>query len=202
MTDRRTRKTVKAIRDEVLRQMLYKKYSELTVTSICDELDISRRTFYLHYTDISDVFTDIFREVNEPLYRGFEELKETYGKQSTDMKKDPAMIKEIFRLVNETVSANTAYLTRLSIEPSYNAILAMHVELLKEMINTYMDNTDIETGIRKKYLDYYISGVLALYMQWYRGVNDLTLDEIRDFACELIETDIRYLIRKKIIPDE
>ncbi|MBR3227173.1 MAG: hypothetical protein IKF68_01365 [Erysipelotrichaceae bacterium] len=86
--------------------------------------------------------------------------------------------------------------------PSYEAIRSTHVELLKEMINACMDNTDIETGTRKKYLDYYISGVLALYMQWYRGVNDLSLDEIRDFACELIETDIRYLIRKKIIPDE
>ena len=201
-TDRRVRKTTKAIKQEVIRQMQKKKYDDLTVTDICAALDISRRTFYLHYMGIQDVFNDIFMEVNDPLYRSMVEVKERYGKQTEDMKKDPAMVREIFQMVNETISANVEYLRRLATEPSYRTILSMHEELLKELIRTYMDNTDIESGVRKIYLDYYISGVIELYTQWYRNVINLSLDEIRDFACELLEADIRYLNRRKMISSQ
>ena len=37
-SDRRTQKTVRAIKEELLRQMLYKKYNELTVSGICAAL--------------------------------------------------------------------------------------------------------------------------------------------------------------------
>ena len=61
--DRRARKTTAAIREEVLKQMLGKKYSEMTVSEICEAADLSRRTFYLHYRDIDDVFAEIFEIV-------------------------------------------------------------------------------------------------------------------------------------------
>ena len=68
--DRRIRKTKDAIKKTLLKQMLVLKYNELSVSGICEEADISRRTFYLHYQDIDDVFRQIFEEINAPLYRG------------------------------------------------------------------------------------------------------------------------------------
>ena len=73
-SDRRTQKTVRAIKEELLRQMLYKKYNELTVSGICAALDISRRTFYLHFYGIDDVFEKIFDDINQPVYRKFGQL--------------------------------------------------------------------------------------------------------------------------------
>jgi len=36
----------------------------------------------------------------------------------------------------------------------------------------------------------YVSGILELYFQWYRGTSGMALDEIRDFAYNIIKTDI------------
>ena len=181
------------IKQEVLRQMEDKGYHELTVTGICDALDISRRTFYLHFYGIEEVFRSIFEEINEPLNRGFAELKGRKG--GTAEGGDPAMVREIFQLISDTIIRNRRYLTRVSTDPSYSAMLQMHVGLMKEMIREYLQSAGPKSSLMENYLDYYISGMLELYLQWYRGVTDLTLEEIRDFACRIIETDMKYFLQ-------
>ena len=53
--DRRKRKTQKVI-SEVFYQLLKKKsYEEISVSQICQEADINRGTFYLHFIDKDDL---------------------------------------------------------------------------------------------------------------------------------------------------
>ncbi len=184
--DRRTAKTTRAICQEVLTQMQVKKYRQLTVSGICEALDISRRTFYLHYTCMEDVFKQLFEEINAPLYDSFEAIIKQYTERNDDIR----MVRDIFQLINETILRNRDYLTRIAFEPSYSAILMMHVNLMKDMIMQYMKQTRLESRLRKVYLDYYVSGILELYFQWYRDTSSMTLDEIRDFACSIIKADI------------
>lgn len=189
--DRRARKTTAAIREEVLKQMLGKKYSEMTVSEICEAADLSRRTFYLHYRDIDDVFAEIFEIVNQPLFAGIEELEKNYVHgQNEDYE-----LGEIFRLINRTIEDNTAYLTRLATEPSYFHVQMRHISLMKKLINDHLKHEG-DSGIRTIYLDYYISGILELYMQWYRREHNMSLDDIRNFALAIIKADRKYFLSK------
>ena len=188
--DRRTRKTTDAIRTAVLQQMLSYKYNELTVSRICEAADISRRTFYLHYQDIDDVFSDIFDIINEPLYKGIEELEQNYiHGQNEDYE-----LSVIFRLINQTIENNTAYLTRLACEPSYFHVQMRHITLMKNLINKHLKQSEDAKGIYTAYLDYYTSGILELYFQWYRHDYSLSLDDIRDFALNIIRADRQYFL--------
>lgn len=191
MTDRRIRKTKGAIKKTLLKQMLALKYNELSVLAVCEEADISRRTFYLHYQDIDHVFRDIFDEINAPLYQGIEELEKEYRHGENE----DYELGEIFRLINETIKNHTAYLTRIAAEPSYAGIQMRHIILLKNLIRKHFRNTD-ESGIRAVYLDYYISGILELYFQWYRHEHDLSLDDIRQFALDILRADRTYFISR------
>ncbi len=49
-TDRRVRKTKKAIQDAYFRLLEKKRTEKITVAEITREADIDRKTFYLHYT--------------------------------------------------------------------------------------------------------------------------------------------------------
>lgn len=188
----RIAQTSSSIKQEVLKQMMTKKYNELTVTGICEALDLSRRTFYLHYYSIDDVFAKLFDEINEPLYRGFDALKK---KQDHVQEEDRVfMLDEIFQLINNTISSHTDYLRRIATEPSYSAVQARHIALMKDMIREYLGTEKNASKIRNIYLDYYISGILELYFQWYRGTSLMSLDEIRQFAYHIMHTDMNYFI--------
>ena len=54
-TDRRTVYTKKAIGDALLRVKRFKEYNTITVADICREAEISRGTFYAHFSNISEV---------------------------------------------------------------------------------------------------------------------------------------------------
>lgn len=188
--DRRRGKTETAVCREVLRQMQLKKFNDLTVTGICDAIDISRRTFYIHFNSIDDVYKRLFEEINAPLYEGFDELRRKQAEKSGGETDSVAMVREIFNLINSVIENNLAYLRRICVEPSYSGIQLMHIKLMKEMIKEYMLSTGIEKHLQQVYLDYYIAGILELYFQWYRGASIMSLEDIRDFACRIIKTDM------------
>jgi AcrR family transcriptional regulator len=62
-TDRRTLYTKMVIKDALLALMKKKVYEEITVTSICQQAEITRATFYLHFADLRDVLDEILGEV-------------------------------------------------------------------------------------------------------------------------------------------
>ena len=59
-TDRRTLYTTAVIQEAVLSLLSKKEYTEITVSAICREAEISRGTFYLHYRNIPEVIDALF----------------------------------------------------------------------------------------------------------------------------------------------
>ncbi|AKS70074.1 TetR family transcriptional regulator [Staphylococcus schleiferi] len=57
--DKRIKKTQKAIKQTILNLLQEKQIEEITVTDICEESEIVRRTFYAHYTDKYDLIEHI-----------------------------------------------------------------------------------------------------------------------------------------------
>lgn len=72
MNDRRTAKSKDAIRTCFLSLLKEKKLNKITVAEICRMADIGRGTFYLHYTDVYDLYGQIEDELCQGLYQLFE----------------------------------------------------------------------------------------------------------------------------------
>ena len=62
-TDRRTIYTKQAIKDAFLRVKRTKEYATITVTDICREAEISRGTFYAHFSNIAEVLDALLDDV-------------------------------------------------------------------------------------------------------------------------------------------
>ena len=57
--DRRVRKTKKAIQEGLAQLMLEKDLRHITVQAVSDQADIHRATFYSHYADVYDLYTQM-----------------------------------------------------------------------------------------------------------------------------------------------
>jgi len=68
--DRRTRRTVGALQKSLIKLLLKKPLRDITITELTESADISRTTFYLHYTDINDLFSSL----EDDIYRRFEKI--------------------------------------------------------------------------------------------------------------------------------
>ena len=160
-------------------------------------------SLYHFYKIVLPIGEKIFDDINQSIYQKFGELpnapasaaaSEEPAGEDTVSSERTALIGKIFDLINATVRNHTDYLTSLSVEHSYNKIQAWHISLVKRMIFEHLSRTDMGSELRRIYLDYFVSGILELYFQWYRHDHSLTLDDIRDYALGIMNADIKYFL--------
>ncbi len=58
-TDRRVKRTKKALRDALLKLLQTKSINEISVTELTNLADVNRATFYFYYTDLVDMLSQI-----------------------------------------------------------------------------------------------------------------------------------------------
>lgn len=73
MTDRRVRKTQKAIKGALIQLLKQHPFEQITIQHIADEADINRATFYQHYLDKYDLLDQIEDEVLFQIQRNFQQ---------------------------------------------------------------------------------------------------------------------------------
>lgn len=66
-SDRRVRRTRKALHDALLDLMIEKRYDAITVQDIIDRADVGRSTFYSHFTDKRDLLDSGFQDLSQLL---------------------------------------------------------------------------------------------------------------------------------------
>ena len=76
-TDRRVRKTRGQLRQGLVRLMREKSIQDITVKELCEECDINRGTFYLHYTDVYQ----LLHSIEDELLVEFERVLDEWGAQ-------------------------------------------------------------------------------------------------------------------------
>lgn len=79
MEDKRIRKTKKYLKDTLIRLLDDLPFEKITVTNLCEEADISRITFYSHYSDKYDLAEDIFQDMIAEGTSRYDELERLYN---------------------------------------------------------------------------------------------------------------------------
>ena len=94
--NRRTQMTRILFRTALIELMQEKPFNEITIKEICEQADLNRTTFYLHYTDQSALLSDVENEVYQ---KTLETLKNV--KPSADA---PGMIAAFLEYVKSNAS--------------------------------------------------------------------------------------------------
>lgn len=158
--DKRIRKTQKALKQTILNLLQEKQIEEITVTDICEESEIVRRTFYAHYTDKYDLIEHIM----DDYISDFIEI--CHFKENVDFKL--GNIKWFQYLYENREVFNTLF--KSSISSLFNRKLEniineqIKIKLRKELINNNLS--------KKTLLKFLTSAVLGVMIDFTTGNNN------------------------------
>lgn len=168
---------MQAFKDLVL---LYDDFMTITVKELCDKAGVSRKTFYLHYTQVDELFVELQDEAIVTFYKAIAGL---------DIFNDVEQVVTAYFYINES---NPVY-QKLCLSPHYifikelgrkkGATLYEEKEGSEKLIH---DNAVIRDYIASFY---YYSGYV-LYSKWVKSNRSIPMDDAIKLASNLIKNGV------------
>jgi AcrR family transcriptional regulator len=155
--DRRVRKTQDRIRKTLISLLLEKDLSDITISELAGAADINRGTFYLHYRDIQDVFS----QIEDELVGEFSQYITTYKKHSALLRM-PAL-GELIRYINKNEKICRALL-RSRDSTFITRIIELSRPGSKQEFHQYYRRWDDE--VFDYYFDFVSYGSIAVLRRW------------------------------------
>lgn len=160
-----------------------KKNQRITVTELAKRANIARKTFYLHYETPEDVMRDASRRKLDELLAILEQK---------GFFQNPFDTETLFQSLNELMEPNIDFYRQLSrgTPDSYfwSELKRMMIRLITEIYGSRMDFPEAELRL---YAEYFVSGVMAVYLSWLQGELSLSFDELARLASEATFHGIR-----------
>lgn len=195
--DRRTRRTVSALQNSLIKLLLKKPLREITITELTELADISRTTFYLHYTDINDLFNSL----EEDIYRRFEKIiHETLVDSSMILhmnidssgKVQLPTLYEVFKFIDDNTDLCIVLLTN----PDSTFLSRIWTEGRTTLMNKTASIHDDKTNRTIEYYYYAVSnGVRGLIEHWLETGMKESVDEVYRMATDFILHNLTFLQR-------
>ncbi|MDF2541720.1 MAG: TetR/AcrR family transcriptional regulator [Herbinix sp.] len=178
-SDRRIRKTKKALKDGLTKLMLEKSIKDISVKELTEEVDINRGTFYLHYKDVFDMVEQIEKE----MLHEFTEVMSYHTLQSLNGQPLPLLI-DIFSFLKENATMCAALLG------SHGDIA--FVNKLKEVVREKCLNVWMELFHNGKverfeyFYSFIFSGCIGLFEIWLKNGLKESPEQIAKLTEEMI----------------
>ncbi len=163
--------------------MQTKPLSKITISDICSDCGINRKTFYYHFDNIFDL------------------LRWMLDQEAIEVVKRADLINDSQKVLNFTIDyieenkhiLNCAYdalgrdSMRIFLNSDLNGVISLLISELEAKLNVTMDK-----GYRSFVCDFYTNAISGILIDWFRSEEPLSRDEL-----------IRYLvftIRSSLIP--
>ena len=186
--DKRIIKTKQRICDSFIELIKEKELSKITVSEIAKKANIERKTFYLHYNCIEDVYLDIESSIT----------KELENEANNYFDNPNYQIKNVYYTLNSVINNHIDFIKAISFNDSYSFLLRSFEKALARII--YKIATEIchvTSKNTKYYTDFYASGIVRLYKGWITNEYDLSLDELTIILTRASFLSVDELINKK-----
>ena len=174
--DRRQIKTKKAIIAAFITLLQEKNISKITITELSRLADIDRKTFYLHYESISDLYEDLGNMIVE--------LIKDEVVRFTESDASPY---SLFVSINDIISEKLDLFKSIAQNNDFTDFMFKIKDILSEELSTIYGKTGRTANERIKLTaEFVASGTIAMYLRWLKGDSGITMDELALLAAEMI----------------
>lgn len=178
MDDRRNTKTEKLIKETFLALLKKKNLNKVTVAEISRQADLGRGTFYLHYTDVYDLYENIENDLMGNLTKTFEKAFPTTDAENSRKLTEELTLyieknKDLFRVLTRADNGNTMYkLKKLFYSKVFNEDTA---------INPHGDKQfDLMESV------FVVSGIIGVLEKWITDDFHPSLESIAEMMNKII----------------
>lgn len=187
-SDRRVRKTRKAIQDAYFRLLSEKKSEKITVAEITREADIDRKTFYLHYDSVQDVIRewteaktkDVLKRLTLRSFFTLHFDKEIFAKEAIFM-----------------VSENLSFLKMVAGSPDldffWDTAQDTAVDVLTEI---YARHSSLPMADLRIQVRFFVGGAAAAYRDWLKDKVPCSLQELSERVSGIAFTGVQNILTK------
>lgn len=177
-TDKRVIKTKHAIFKAFVELLNEKDVNQITITDIAKKANINRKTFYNYYSDAYEVMEEIENLTVEAFINNMGTV------EFTNM---ADFLTEIFIKFTETVNKDLEFFNLLFKTNNRSFLIVKIVEALKKYVQKRIEESN-ELDMRRFDVvsNFYLSGVLSVYMNWFMNNYDQSIEEISALLTELV----------------
>ena len=183
--DRRQIKTKKAIYAAFFELLKEKDLSKITITELARKADIDRKTFYLHFNSVSDIYNELGTKMVDILKETITDFGEKGLIESSY---------QLFITVNEILNEKLDLLREIMENNSFTAfVFNVKDEFCKEIIKMYEQGDYGDSERFKLKAEFIASGTVSMYLRWFKGETTLSMDELALLAGSMIVRGISGL---------
>lgn len=191
LTDKRMIRTRDAIRRALLSLLSQKDAAGIKVSELTEAADISRKTFYLHYSSVNEALAELENEIEQQVLA---ELAQS------DLRR--CDLYEIISRVDRVLRQRPNYACYLSNRRSRYFMLYRLKNAVKNCVKAQMkQDTTAEEEDLDAAADFAVSGVISMYYDWLVA-QQVTLQQLSDKAQKLLGGALREFLGKKITKKE
>lgn len=186
-TDRRTRKTKKAIKNAFMSLVTDDDISKITVKEISDFADINRKTFYAHYNDIPAVLDDIENEVIEKLFDiigGYDIVKLRFNPYP--------VFEELTRIINEDMDFYRSLVNASISVTIFDKVRKVLKDRLLEIFLT--ENMRVDDLMLSFALDFTATGLLGVYKEWFNSEKKISLEDLSKQVSQIVSGGLNAIM--------
>lgn len=157
--DPRTRKTKRAIRNAFAQLLSEKDMDEITVRDIAELAEINRKTFYRYYSGIYQVIDEIEDDIVQSFESVLGDIDFRY-----ELKNPYLIFERLTAVINTDIDFYGHLLSVQKNASLVTKVIAMAKEHTKKAI---MEQIEIDEDFADVILEYSITGMIAVYQQWF-----------------------------------
>jgi|P1105metagenome_2_1110788.scaffolds.fasta_scaffold02293_9 AcrR family transcriptional regulator len=157
--DPRTRKTKRAIRNAFAQLLSEKDMDEITVRDIAELAEINRKTFYRYYSGIYQVIDEIEDDIVQSFESVLGDINFRY-----ELKNPYLIFERLTAVINTDIDFYGHLLSVQKNASLVTKVIAMVKEHTKKAI---MEQIEIDEDFADVILEYSITGMIAVYQQWF-----------------------------------
>ncbi|MBQ8083767.1 MAG: hypothetical protein IJ241_06265 [Clostridia bacterium] len=195
--DRRVARTKKNIYYAFFQLVQTKAIDEITVSELARTADIDRKTFYLHYQTVQDVFVEFKQMIHDRLMeilaeserRGRENQAKLDAGEALKRANDIAPFDFVYFYdsLNVIMMDNMAFFEKLSRDTTFMFLKNDFKNVLKQSLLDYYKgwdgwSSDYQASL---YSEFVAAGAISLWTDWLHH-KQVPLNEFRDSAIEVL----------------
>jgi len=187
-SDRRTRKTRKAIKSAIMNLIVKKEISKITIKEISDLADINRKTFYTHYQDIYAVIDEIESDLIEKIFKVLDD---------NDIAKIVYNPYQLYRQLTELITDDIDFYALLVNATIFDSMLNKTKKILgARIVSIFMDKTTVNAVMLNYIIDFVVAGLIASYREWFNSDRQIPLEELSKQISFIVSNGVVSIIKE------
>ena len=179
--------TAKKMNDALITLLETKEFEYISIKEICHIANVNRSTFYLHYSNMNDLLEETIKSLNLSFNSHFNSKENENTIISKDSLEDLLLINDenLIPYLNFIKENKNIYKVLKNHPQLFNASKT-YEQMFKKLFVPIMNRFGLDEKWHKYLMDFYISGLTSIVLDWVYDDCKIPVQEVSDFIKGLI----------------